>query len=260
MGQLWARIRRVWVICGSIVFVVFTLWASLAYQASAEGEAALESTPEVSVERADVYWLFRPRVAAEGTGLLFFAGALVEAAAYAPLARAVATARFPVLLIELPRRGAFGGGDGPEVLNRARGAMARQADVERWVVAGHSLGGRIASAFARSRHPGIAGLVLVGTSHPRDISLADATFPVTRIYGTRDTVADVDKIVQTRRNLPPSTREVAIDGGNHSQFGYYGFQPGDWPATISREAQQRVTLRAILDTLQAVSRSPRPTR
>ncbi len=257
MGQRWAKIRRVWAICGTVAFVVFTLWASLAYQASAEGEAALESTRDVSVERAGAHWSFRPRVAPERTGLLFFAGALVEPAAYAPLARAVASARFPVLLVELPRRGAFGGAEGPEVLNRARAAMMLQSDVDRWVIAGHSLGGKVASTFARGKYPHVAGLVLVGTSHPRDFSLADVTFPVTKIYGTRDTVADADKIERTRGNLPPSTRLVPIDGGNHSQFGYYGFQPGDWPATISREAQQKQTLQAILDALRAVNPMPR---
>ena len=67
------------------------------------------------------------------------------------------------------------------------------------------------------------GLVLVGTSHPRDFSLADVTFPVTSIYGTRDTVADADKSTE-----PPESATihalVPIAGGNHSQFGT-GFQP-----------------------------------
>ena len=42
---------------------------------------------------------------------------------------------------------------------------------------------------------------------------------------------------------------VRIDGANHSQFGSYGFAPGDWPATISREAQHDITRAAILDAL-----------
>jgi hypothetical protein len=72
---------------------------------------------------------------------------------------------------------------------------------------------------------------------------------MTQVFGTRDTVADVEKVERARANLPPSTRIVPIDGGNHSQFGYYGFQPGDWPATISRDAQQAITRRALLDAL-----------
>jgi hypothetical protein len=75
---------------------------------------------------------------------------------------------------------------------------------------------------------------------------------VTQIYGTRDTIADVDKVVAARRNLPPSTTIVQIDGGNHSQFGSYGFQPGDWPASISRAEQRRLTVDAIADALHSV--------
>jgi hypothetical protein len=95
----------------------------------------------------------------------------------------------------------------------------------------------------------VAGLVLIGTSHPRDFSLAHLQIPVTQIYGTRDTIADVDKVVAARRNLPPSITIVEIDGGNHSQFGSYGFQPGDWPASIPRREQQQRTVDAIVATL-----------
>jgi hypothetical protein len=74
------------------------------------------------------------------------------------------------------------------------------------------------------------------------------------VYGTRDTVADVDKVLATRANLPAAARMVPIAGGNHAQFGYYGFQLGDWPATIARDEQQRQTLDALLDVLRAAAR------
>ena len=54
--------------------------------------------------------------------------------------------------------------------------------------------------------------------------------------------------------LPPHTKWVTIDGGNHSQFGYYGFQLGDRSATISREAQQEATRQALSDTLKRADR------
>ena len=42
MGQVWAKIRRIWAISGAAALIVFSLWASLAYQATAEGHAGLE--------------------------------------------------------------------------------------------------------------------------------------------------------------------------------------------------------------------------
>jgi len=50
--------------------------------------------------------------------------------------------------------------------------------------------------------------------------------------------------------LPPTTVYVEISGGNHAQFGYYGDQSGDNPATITREAQQSETLNATVELLQ----------
>ena len=250
---LWPIIRRVWIITGLTGTAIFVTWSLLAYRSTQVARAALQSDARVTVTRGEAYWSFQP-AAPSTAGLIFFAGALVDPVAYAPLAHAVADAGYPVMLVELPRRGAFGGAQGPEVFARARRATQSLPRITRWVVAGHSRGGVVACHVVRDGFPGLAGAVLIGTTHPRDFSIASATIPITRVYGTRDTVADVEKLERTRGNLPPSTRIVAIDGGNHSQFGYYGFQPGDWPATISREAQHAITRQALLDALAAAAR------
>jgi hypothetical protein len=45
------------------------------------------------------------------------------------------------------------------------------------------------------------------------------------------------------------TKWIEIRGGNHSQFGHYGHQLFDGDATITREAQQEITRRALLESL-----------
>jgi hypothetical protein len=53
--------------------------------------------------------------------------------------------------------------------------------------------------------------------------------------------------------LPPDAAFVPIEGGNHAQFGSYGPQPGDNPATISAEEQLAQTVTAtvaLLDRLE----------
>ena len=251
-GRIWPVIRRIWITAGLVFTAVFVTWSLLAYRASGDARAALQSDGRVAVAHSGSHWSFDP-AAPSPAGLIFFAGALVSPVAYAPLARGIAEAGFPVLLVELPRRGAFGGADGPEVFARARAAAASRPNVSRWVVAGHSRGGVVAAQVVRDGFPGLAGAVLIGTTHPRDFSIASTQVPMTQVFGTRDTIADVEKLDRTRANLPPSTRIIPIDGGNHSQFGHYGFQPGDWPATISRDAQQAITRRAVLDALEAAA-------
>ena len=100
----------------------------------------------------------------------------------------------------------------------------------------------------------MAGLALIGTTHPRDVDLYHSKIPVLKIYGTQDCVATVARVMANARLLPPSTTWVRIEGGNHRQFGYYGYQLGDCGATISRESQQRQTAAALISFL--AQRSP----
>ena len=79
MKRLWATVRRVWIVAGFIVFVVFTTWSLWAYQATATARAALLGTDVITVTRGDGYWVFRPKAHVARSGLLFFPGALVEA-------------------------------------------------------------------------------------------------------------------------------------------------------------------------------------
>ncbi|MBL9138916.1 MAG: hypothetical protein JNK85_23810 [Verrucomicrobiales bacterium] len=251
---VWQRVRRLWAALGSVVFVGFTVWCVIAYRATDEGRQALATGADgVTVTRGEAHWRFTPASGQPNhpVGLVFFAGSMVDPAAYAPLARAVATNGYAVLLMELPWRGVFGGADGAEVLSQAHRAMAQVPAIHGWVIAGHSKGGAVAARFVHENATDVAGLVLIGTSHPRDFDLSGTAVPVTKILGTRDGVAEVEKSERNRTKLPASARWVLIEGGNHSQFGHYGFQPGDWRAAISREEQQKQTVAAVVDALQA---------
>jgi pimeloyl-ACP methyl ester carboxylesterase len=250
--RAWTKIFRIWGIAGGVAMGGFLGWCLLAYRASDDARRALASDEQVSVRNGEGYRSFAPNIQSnlKTAGLVFFAGSLVEPAAYAPLAQAVARKGNPVLLIELPWRGTFGGADGRYVIDRARAAMRRFPQVRSWVIAGHSRGGEVAARFVNDDIADAAGLVLIGTSHPRRISLANITVPVAKILGTRDGIAPVIKSKKTRNNLPSSTRWVLIEGGNHSQFGSYGFQPGDRVATISRHDQQESTVAVLLKLLR----------
>ena len=154
--------------------------------------------------------------------------------------------------MELPWRGAFGRADRPELRGRARRIMEVEAGVDRWVVGGHSRGAKVAALLARDGGPRLSGVVLIATTHPRDFSLAEVSLPVLKIYGTRDGVAPPDAVLANRHLLPPSTEWVAIEGGNHAQFGWYGLQPLDRFAAISRTDQQAQTRAAIERFLAAI--------
>ena len=245
----WQTLRKVWAITGSAVFVLFTLWGVIAYQSWGVGSDLLATDERIEVAGTDTAIHFAPRRGATGTGLLFFSGALVDPEAYVPLARRLAERGHVVAIVKIPFRGGFNLADIGEVMGRGREAMATHGTVQRWAVGGHSKGGFWAAHFAH-RHPErVSALILLGTAHPRDLDLSKSGLAVTKIVASRDGLATPARVQGSAANLPPDTTWVRIEGGNHSQFGHYGFQPGDRPAKISREEQQRRVLDAMLAAL-----------
>jgi pimeloyl-ACP methyl ester carboxylesterase len=258
--QLWRRIRRVWITLGIFVTVVFVGWSLVAYRASAAARRAVRSDSTVAVIDDDEICAFLPRrVASAGMpAFVFFPGALVDPIAYAPLARAVAVAGFPAYLIRLPRRGAFGGAESPVLERRLDRLLAAAGTPRTWVVAGHSRGAVVASRIAAERRTGFVGLVLIGSSHPRDVDLSGLAIPVTKIVGARDGLASRAEVEANRAKLPTATRWVWVEGGNHSQFGWYGFQPGDRRATIEASAQRAEMIDAVIDLLRHAAATAPP--
>jgi pimeloyl-ACP methyl ester carboxylesterase len=139
-------------------------------------------------------------------------------------------------------------------VERAIGVTTSHPEISRWVLSGHSLGGALACRAVRSDPTAFSAMVLVGTTHPKQDDLSSLTIPVTKVYASNDGIAPKEKIIANKRLLPKDAHWVEIEGGNHSQFGYYGHQLFDGQATISREAQQSATRSALLQALTSVSK------
>lgn len=128
-----------------------------------------------------------------------------------------------------------------------------RSDSRAWIVGGHSRGGALAARFAGEHAGELDGLLLLGTSHPREQDLSRLTLQVTKVYGSEDGLASESEIHEFAPLLPASTRFVRIAGGNHAQFGWYGRQIGDGAATISRMSQHEQVLEAVLQALDRVA-------
>jgi pimeloyl-ACP methyl ester carboxylesterase len=138
--------------------------------------------------------------------------------------------------------------------NAATEVMAAYPQVERWAIGGHSLGGAMAARYVYT-HPEIVEGLVLWAAYPAesDDLTAREDLVVSSIYGTEDGLATVEKVESSRGLLPPSSSFVAIPGGNHAQFGSYGDQSGDRPASISRDQQQGMVVEATLAVLHSLS-------
>lgn len=136
-------------------------------------------------------------------------------------------------------------------INAADRAMTDFPEIQHWIVGGHSLGG-VAAALYASKKDNLDGVVF-WASYPADDTLKNSRMKFLSIYGTRD-MGGMDAFDASRANLPADTEFVVIDGGNHGQFGDYGFQPGDHEATISRLDQQSQVVDATVKFLESLSK------
>jgi pimeloyl-ACP methyl ester carboxylesterase len=243
-------LRVLWVTFG----LLFILWMANSFRAQGVDQAILESDSEITIEETAKFVTFRPNVSSQPVGLIFFPGGMVQPEAYAPMSRAIAEQGYSVFIVKLPFGSAPFESQEADVMNQALEIMSTHESIQYWVVGGHSRGAAIASRFALKYGDAFDGLILIGTSHPKEpaFDLSNTTLSVTKIYAANDGLAGMDEVEANAIYLPENTTWVLIEGGNHSQFGYYGSQWGDGTATISRDEQQKLTIEAVITALNQV--------
>lgn len=204
----------------------FLVWANNDYHADNKAIIAIQS--EKSLKVVDNLTIISPN---DGNhiGIIFYPGAKVEAISYLPLLEKLKAQGFTCVLVKMPFNMAIFDA------NAADRVFDKLPKIKNWYIAGHSLGGAMASNYA-SKNPGrIKGLILLGAyiygDYPPEKSLT--------IYGTFN--SNLEKNINYTQNI------VKIQGGNHAQFGNYGKQKGDPNATISSEEQQNIAVKAICD-------------
>ncbi|WP_042201972.1 alpha/beta hydrolase [Paenibacillus camerounensis] len=238
-------IKRRRILLALAVFLVIAgllLWRYLTpYAPAHNAETALLSAGGITVEQTDGWISFEPAVIS-GTAVIFYPGALVEAEAYAPLAKRLAAAGHPFYIAKMPFNLAVIKGDAAE-------DIIREHPEQSFVLGGHSLGGVMASRYAAGHEEQLEGVFFLASYPDEKGSLKDTTLSVLSVLGTADTVVNRDNYSEGRSYLPGNTVYFSITGGNHAQFGSYGPQKGDGEAAITEEEQQTRTARAMLDWL-----------
>lgn len=201
----------------------------------------------VSLESAEVhtdYYLFEAQSPRTDVCYVYYPGGMVDTEAYAPYLAAVAAQGVHAFLLRV----SFG----LAILDVDAAEHAKLSDFaknhcQQYVLGGHSLGG-IAAADYLQNNPD-DGIVFVASYPPENTVLNEHKKPVMVIYASNDLLATEAEIMGAASNLPASTEFMKIDGGNHSQFGWYGPQNRDGEATISREYQQELLLKYTLQVI-----------
>lgn len=223
--------RKKWLVAGGIVLLslailtgVFFWYVSDYYRAE---DAALEVMAQGSgITVQDNLTILSPAYPTD-TAIIFYPGAKVEAEAYLPLLDQIRQTGVTCVLVHMPFHMAIFDADAAEAV------IPRFPEIRHWYIAGHSMGGAMASKFASDHPDQVDGLILMGAyiygDYPDEKTLT--------IYGSLN--QSVEDHIDYTENI------VEIEGGNHAQFGNYGPQKGDPAAAISAEEQQARTVAAI---------------
>ena len=216
-----------------LLTAAFFMYVSDYYRADDVAIAVMQSEDTMRVQ--DNLIILSPTMPSD-TALIFYPGAKVEYTAYIPILEKLRQNGITCVLIKMPFNLAIFD------QNAANKVFDELPDIKNWYIGGHSMGGAMASSYAANHKDKVKGLILLGAYIYGEVSPENAL----TIYGTLN--SNLEKNIDYTENV------VIIDGGNHAQFGNYGEQKGDPPATISREDQQNIAVKAILDFIQEKSK------
>ncbi len=226
----------------TIILVGFVVWAEIPLGPMPEAYDALNNDSEVAVS-TDRWLVFEPVNSSKNIGFIVYPGGRVDYRSYAPIAHAIAAEGFLTIIAPMPLNLAVFG------VNAANDIINSYPQISSWAIGGHSLGGTMAAQFAYENPLKIAGLILWAAYPASGNNMSKHRLLVTTIYGSNDGLVSSSQIQDSLKLLPPTTIQVEIAGGNHAQFGWYGDQPGDYAAEITREKQQSQIANASLQLL-----------
>ena len=165
-------------------------------------------------------------------GLIFYPGGKVEAYAYLALLDGLRNEGINVYLVKMPFNLAVFN------INAADEIIKNHPEIEEWYIAGHSLGGAMASQYLEKNADKFSGLIQL------------AAYPINESEENTLVMIGSNDLVLSRDNIKDY---VEIVGGNHAYFGDYGEQEGDGQASISRLDQQSFTINQIMDFITQTS-------
>lgn len=208
-------------------------------------KASLYADGEVKVWHDERALRFEP-AKAKNTGLIFYPGANVRPESYAMIMRALAREGYTVAVPYMPSNLAIMDVDAATTLRKDYPAVTN------WVLGGHSLGGTAAAMHLKKFQSAYPAIMFWASYPDKGSDLSNYAGGAVSIYAELDGLSTPEKIQKATPLLPNTTQYVRIRGGNHAQFGDYGAQKGDNPATISPEEQWEEITAVSLFVLNSV--------
>jgi len=219
--------------------------------APADDALAILVTDDAVRTEIDDWVVMRPASGAPKAGMILYPGAYCDVRGYSHVMKAVAAEGYLVVGVLMPFNMSI---MAPDSADDVRAAFPQ---IERWVIAGHSLGGAMAGRYAFNHQDELAGLILWDSYPPDPNSLAESTLPVASILRAKPD-GTISQIFEDKRYLvPANSARVAVPGGIHMNFGSFksGTFEEEWDPSITMQAQHDIVTAATLRALAEMTGS-----
>ena len=181
-------------------------------KAAPQALAALESNDIVTVT-TDNWIVFKPTGVEPTRGLIFYPGGEVDERGYSEPLRAIAAAGYLVVMPPMPLQLAIFD------IDAANEIIAAYPDIQKWGLAGHSLGGSMGARYIFNNPDKVDGLLLWDSYAPDDMT--GTAIKVRMIHRSDDSGAPPADYESKLALLPGQTDYIPLIGGNHLNFGNF---------------------------------------
>lgn len=168
-------------------------------------------------------------------GFIFYPGGKVDEKAYFDVASFLAYQDITTYVTPMPFHLAVFNPNAAEYI------INNHPEIKIWYIGGHSLGGSMAASYASKNQDKISGIILLGSYSTEDLN----ELPVLSIYGSNDTVLNLENYNKYKTNISSNLIEKIIYGGNHAGFANYGPQKGDGKSNLKPHEQFNITTNFI---------------
>ncbi|MDN6842839.1 MAG: alpha/beta hydrolase, partial [Staphylococcus equorum] len=234
---LWQKVMSAILI---IMFMLLGAGAIYVHQSTYTATEAAQQQSEQAIHKKD-YDLYSDGQTTN-VGVIFYPGAFVTAESYSKWASQVALAGYNVYVLHMPLNLAV-------FSKNAAQTIIEDHSEESFVLAGHSLGGVIASRFTAEHPKEVAGMIFLASYPDKKGNLENTDLSALSITASNDGVLNSEKYRKAKVYMPAEAEYREIEGGNHAGFGMYGAQKGDAAATISKKTQQAKISTYIIEWL-----------
>jgi hypothetical protein len=235
-----ARYFRYITLIAILIFAV-TIYLFQHYQPAVEATVLIERQSDVIVEEKIGFkkaLVITPEDVDESVGWIIYPGGKVDYKAYAVLGYQLAMESGQrVIIVSFPFHLAVFD------INAGKTWMDKYEDTSQWYVIGHSLGGVMGAQMAKNNEE-IIGIGFLASYPSADFSQSDVR--MISIRGSSDKILNLAAFADAQSKFSPYTEFYVIQGGNHSQFGSYGFQKDDGMATVTKENQIKMVVEFLV--------------